>query len=175
MRIWFGRSGNERTGVRELAGRQGFGTIRGVREHVAMLPERRADQPNERASEVSEFGWEAGIRTPITWSRATCPTVGRPPSTSRGASTARTIDYSQSKTGSPNRPLALGCRARRARLLAADHPRFARLVSDHLLVAGVGFRRRLGRLPLLAPVARHAALATGLARFLARPFVCGAF
>src|SRR3954465_10441601 len=29
-------------------------------------------------------GWEAGIRTPITWSRATCPTVGRPPSASRG-------------------------------------------------------------------------------------------
>jgi hypothetical protein len=29
------------------------------------------------------FGWEAGIRTPIPWSRATCPTVGRPPSTSR--------------------------------------------------------------------------------------------
>jgi hypothetical protein len=26
-------------------------------------------------------GWEAGIRTPIPWSRATCPTVGRPPST----------------------------------------------------------------------------------------------
>jgi hypothetical protein len=24
-------------------------------------------------------GWEAGIRTPITWSRATCPTVERPP------------------------------------------------------------------------------------------------
>src|SRR5262245_6152979 len=26
-----------------------------------------------------EIGWEAGIRTPITWSRATCPTVERPP------------------------------------------------------------------------------------------------
>ena len=25
------------------------------------------------------IGWEAGIRTPITWSRATCPTVERPP------------------------------------------------------------------------------------------------
>ena len=24
-------------------------------------------------------GWEAGIRTPITWSIATCPTVERPP------------------------------------------------------------------------------------------------
>jgi Recombinase/Recombinase zinc beta ribbon domain len=27
----------------------------------------------------TEIGWEAGIRTPITWSRATCPTVERPP------------------------------------------------------------------------------------------------
>src|SRR5260221_2602499 len=27
----------------------------------------------------SKAGWEAGIRTPIPWSRATCPTVGRPP------------------------------------------------------------------------------------------------
>jgi hypothetical protein len=33
-----------------------------------------------------KVGWEAGIRTPIPWSRATCPTVGRPPSVSRGAS-----------------------------------------------------------------------------------------
>jgi hypothetical protein len=29
------------------------------------------------------YGWEAGIRTPITWSRATCPTVERPPSLAR--------------------------------------------------------------------------------------------
>ena len=38
---------------------------------------------------VSRFpdglGWEAGIRTPITCSRGRCPTVGRPPSASRGA------------------------------------------------------------------------------------------
>ena len=30
------------------------------------------------------IGWEAGIRTPIPWSRATCPTVERPPSTGQG-------------------------------------------------------------------------------------------
>src|SRR5262245_61593583 len=30
------------------------------------------------------IGWEAGIRTPITWSRATCPTVERPPNPGRG-------------------------------------------------------------------------------------------
>ena len=41
-----------------------------------------------------QIGWEAGIRTPITWSRATCPTVGRPPSTSRNARTG-TFDYSR--------------------------------------------------------------------------------
>ncbi len=28
-----------------------------------------------------EFGWETGIRTPISWSRARCPTVERSPST----------------------------------------------------------------------------------------------
>ncbi len=69
----------------KLAGRQGFGTIRGGREHGAMLPEGRADQPHERAFDVNECGWEAGIRTPIPWSRATCPTVGRPPSASQCA------------------------------------------------------------------------------------------
>ena len=35
---------------------------------------------SQRASAASKVGWEAGIRTPITWSRATCPTVERPPS-----------------------------------------------------------------------------------------------
>src|SRR5437868_12018452 len=28
------------------------------------------------------FGWEAGTRTPIHWSRASCPTIERPPSRS---------------------------------------------------------------------------------------------
>src|SRR5829696_3815498 len=32
------------------------------------------------------FGWEAGIRTPISRVRVCCPTVGRPPSTSRALS-----------------------------------------------------------------------------------------
>jgi hypothetical protein len=31
-------------------------------------------------NDLESCGWEAGIRTPITWSRATCPTVERPPS-----------------------------------------------------------------------------------------------
>ena len=39
----------------------------------------------------SEIGWEAGIRTPIPWSRAMCPTVGRPPSASRDASKRREL------------------------------------------------------------------------------------
>jgi hypothetical protein len=37
------------------------------------------------------IGWEAGIRTPITCSRGRCPTVGRPPSTSRDASRRREL------------------------------------------------------------------------------------
>ena len=61
------------------------------------------ESPAENSQGGLRSGWEAGIRTPITWSRATCPTVGRPPSTSRGAPTTRTIDYSQSKIGSANR------------------------------------------------------------------------
>jgi hypothetical protein len=32
-----------------------------------------------RRQRLQRNGWEAGIRTPIPWSRATCPTVGRPP------------------------------------------------------------------------------------------------
>ncbi len=35
---------------------------------------------NESDLAKSEFGWEAGIRTPITRSRAACPTIERPPS-----------------------------------------------------------------------------------------------
>ena len=37
------------------------------------------------------IGWEAGIRTPITWSRATCPTVERPPSEGRGGIGERSV------------------------------------------------------------------------------------
>jgi site-specific DNA recombinase len=37
------------------------------------------------------IGWEAGIRTPITWSRATCPTVERPPSAGRGGIEERSV------------------------------------------------------------------------------------
>jgi hypothetical protein len=32
-------------------------------------------------------GWDAGIRTPISRVRVCCPTVGRPPSASRDATT----------------------------------------------------------------------------------------
>jgi hypothetical protein len=56
------------------------------------------------------FGWEAGIRTPITCSRGRCPTVGRPPSASRGAEAARTSDYSRSKRGSANTATSTGKR-----------------------------------------------------------------
>src|SRR6266496_4245265 len=77
-----------------LAGRQGFVPSR---DESRAKPE---DEPtSQRRSKSEGVGWEAGIRTPIPWSRATCPTVGRPPSTSRLRGEARTCDYSQSKTG----------------------------------------------------------------------------
>ena len=46
-----------------------------LRVSQARLPSRSSPEGRAKA------GWEAGIRTPITWSRATCPTVERPPST----------------------------------------------------------------------------------------------
>src|SRR5262249_57774307 len=36
-----------------------------------------------RATRSRRVGWEAGTRTPIHWSRASCPTIERPPSRSR--------------------------------------------------------------------------------------------
>ena len=53
------------------------------RGRCAEMPEKIA--VSSLSDRVRESGWEAGIRTPIPWSRATCPTVGRPPTTSRGA------------------------------------------------------------------------------------------
>jgi hypothetical protein len=41
----------------------------------------------------AKAGWEAGIRTPITWSRATCPTVERPPSRRNLAGRGANLDY----------------------------------------------------------------------------------
>ena len=71
----------------QMAGRQGFEPARDERS------ESRRDQhgpSSQRASEAREVGWEAGIRTPITASRARCPTVERPPSigASAGAGTS---------------------------------------------------------------------------------------
>jgi hypothetical protein len=50
--------------------------------HSTSARHRRAD-PAEARRRRAKAGWEAGIRTPITWSRATCPTVERPPSVER--------------------------------------------------------------------------------------------
>src|SRR5690348_13373391 len=41
----------------------------------------RSDEFAKYFENNREIGWEAGIRTPITASRAPCPTVERPPST----------------------------------------------------------------------------------------------
>src|SRR6266487_3928924 len=39
----------------------------------------------KRPKSPKGIGWEAGTRTPIHWSRASCPTIERPPSRSAGA------------------------------------------------------------------------------------------
>src|SRR5688572_14961762 len=39
----------------------------------------RGNTRNTEESREFRYGWEAGIRTPITASRAPCPTVERPP------------------------------------------------------------------------------------------------
>ena len=59
-----------------LAGRQGFGLARAERvTRGAARPQNAmtSSQPKPRAQRaMAKVGWEAGIRTPITWSRAPC-------------------------------------------------------------------------------------------------------
>ena len=128
-----------------------------------------------------EIGWEAGIRTPIPWSRATCPTVGRPPSTSQGVRDRREtpiIANPNARQQGASNPLlkagtwlALGavyrikssrcsclCRSS-APVGAAHHPAQGR--PGHTLPG----------LFLLPAMTGHAALATRLTRFVARPLV----
>jgi hypothetical protein len=69
------RRGSERAARGQARGR---GRIRPSREPVR----RRRRSLAERSRRV---GWEAGTRTPIHWSRASCPTIERPPSRSEGA------------------------------------------------------------------------------------------
>src|SRR5438046_2878480 len=54
----------------------------------------------------SKFVWEAGNRTPITCSRGSRPTVGRPPSTGRGApkETELSIIAARKRTQQARRP-----------------------------------------------------------------------
>ena len=111
----------------------------------------RLDGVKPRDDQGLEIGWEAGIRTPITCSRGRCPTVGRPPSASRCASTSRTVDYSQSKTGPASAAPGSGLLVRRVNRLW------------QIL--------RLWRLFLLAVMAGHSALTPRLARLFARPLV----
>ena len=49
------------------------------------------DGDNPLSKSKLRIGWEAGIRTPITWSRATCPTVERPPSSGRSRIEERSV------------------------------------------------------------------------------------
>src|SRR5437773_5018601 len=114
-----------------------------------------------------EVGWEAGIRTPITCSRGMRPTVGRPPSTSRGASKETgTIDYSRSRARATSAPTGPGTPVRAsAHLFVAEHL----IVLLRAVVIGRGAVRLL-----FAAMAGHPAFAAGLARFFTRPLVRGA-
>ena len=51
------------------------------------------------------IGWEAGIRTPITTSRAWCPTVERPPSMGPNDRTEPSIIGATDRTGQVSRPI----------------------------------------------------------------------
>ena len=65
--------------------KSGSGWEAGIRTHSRRdevepgCDPRRAEQTTNEPK-ASDVGWEAGIRTPITASRAPCPTVERPPS-----------------------------------------------------------------------------------------------
>jgi hypothetical protein len=71
---------------------------------------------SERASGIraNEVGWEAGIRTPITWSRATCPTVERPPSSTRNGITPFRQIQSRLSARQENSILLAGSRQQQA-------------------------------------------------------------
>src|SRR5262245_19511824 len=115
-------------------------------------------------------GWEAGIRTPIPWSRATCPTVGRPPSARCEARRLRELLIIAQSELEPARARALG---RTLRQLFVPRRRHV-LIAHHPVAAGFarGLTRRFRRLLLLlAAMARHPALASRFARFLAGPLV----
>ena len=94
--------------------------LRITRERRLALRQAQGHSPwlamSERVTAGESNGWEAGIRTPITWSRATCPTVERPP-TERGVPELRTPSIAN-----PNfRRQAARCGGRRGAAPAAPH------------------------------------------------------
>src|SRR5215467_10888255 len=116
---------------------------------------RKEPKTSRNLTVVVRIGWEAGIRTPIPWSRATCPTVGRPPSASRGEFQARELPIiaAASGTGQTSVPV-----------LRTDHllRTAAALLAVVARTAGAGgfFNSATGLLLLLlAAMARHPALA----------------
>src|SRR5581483_4767206 len=112
------------------------------------------------------IGWEAGIRTAIPWSRATCPTVGRPPSAGRTRSRARTPDYNRLESSAAKRARPHRRSLSRRLVRPARRSAVVRILPADALAA---------LLLLLPAMTRHAALAPRLTRFLARPLVSGAF
>src|SRR5688572_30362346 len=124
---------------------------------------------------MDELGWEAGIRTPITASRAPCPTVERPPSIRpRKKARAGTTDCTKKK-----RPRA---NFARGPLEMRDVEATGRLANQFALIVAAGAlghvrRTQIGHAAALLvaflapPMARHAAFAAGLARFFAGPLM----
>lgn len=110
------------------------------------------------------YGWEAGIRTPISRVRVCCPTVERPPSTALVA-TNRTLKVAGNTAGRPERPAPLSTSAAPSPPVAS--PRRAARAAVRL---GAGsLQRRLPDRPSHRAVARaarpvssaaHAGLAT---------------
>src|SRR5207244_6248516 len=125
-------------------------------------------------------GWEAGIRTPIPWSRATCPTVGRPPSAGARGGAKLLFYWKKKRRARKARPTSVASRqslvvGRLRQVIGADH--LLGIRGDRVLRCRAGLRRRrvaAALLLLLPPVARHAALAAGLARLFRCPLVRGA-
>src|SRR5687768_152010 len=102
----------------------------------------RDDRETCRATnERAEDGWEAGIRTPITASRAPCPTVERPPSArSRNPAAQEPLILSGSSDTRKGGRRILG--ARRAGELRPPRPFAERARALH---ARIGVNRREAR------------------------------
>ena len=81
----FGRSRERRRPSRSEAREslRGDGHVKILDFRLAKRDTNAAPGEETSAPTVPSLGWEAGTRTPIHWSRASCPTIERPPSRPR--------------------------------------------------------------------------------------------